>query len=84
MIHSIKCDTLPFESIWNRLKKSEFRFNDRNYQVGDDLVIIEYNRITEKYSGKYIQAKILHIEKGYGIPEDYVVLSIGNIETFVN
>jgi len=68
--HIIKTDMLPFIAMWEGDKTSEFRWNDRDYKVGDQLI-----STCEETLG-CILGNISHVQEGYGIPKGYVVLSI--------
>lgn len=51
MIHKIKIDPEYLALVKNGLKKAEFRFNDRNYKVGDLLQMQGYDRKSGEYIG---------------------------------
>lgn len=74
--HELKCDPIPFGYLKSGIKKSEVRKDDRDYQVGDTLLIREY--VAKKYYGE-ILAEITHIQRGYGLPEEIAVLSLNPI-----
>ena len=77
MNHILKTHPEPFQAVFDGLKTFEFRYNDRNFQVGDFLDLKEYNPITKEFSGRSIQVKITYIlAEGYNIPEGYAILSI--------
>lgn len=69
--HVLKCDAEPFDEIWIRNKRAEFRKNDRNFKVGDTITLCENCQIEQRA----IDATITHIQHGYGIPEGFVMLS---------
>ena len=46
-IHQLKTDPMPFQSSWDKVKPYEIRFNDRNFQPGDILILME-----TKYDGE--------------------------------
>ena len=50
--HSLKTWPGFFAGLVDGTKTAEVRFNDRNYQVGDRLVLREYDPRTEEYSGR--------------------------------
>lgn len=78
MFHELK--TLPeyFEEIWIKNKSFEIRKNDRNFSVGDQLILREYSEEDERYTGRAIQAYVPYIINGpcYGLKEGYCVMSI--------
>ena len=74
MIHHLKCDEDPFRAIWNGDKKAEFRLNDRDYQVNDELVLqLGKEDISPR---PWMRCRVTHIQTGYGIPDNYVMMSI--------
>lgn len=78
MTHFVKCDKEVFEATRQGLKPYEIRLNDRDYQIGDKLMLQEWDNVTGKYTGvNHETGTITSILKGgqYGIAEGYVVLS---------
>jgi hypothetical protein len=73
-IHDLKCDQVPFFAVYEERKKAEFRRNDRNFNVGDHIVLQEFDG--KKCTGRELMLEITHIQDGYGIPFGYVILSI--------
>ena len=50
-----------FFGLWFGFKTSELRLDDRRFEVGDYLEILEYDVEKDVYSGRFIEAKISHI-----------------------
>lgn len=73
-IHEVKCLPEYFTPIRRELKKFEIRKNDRDYQVGDGLIIREWDNING-YSGNVTRTMIVYITD-YEQKEGYVVMSI--------
>lgn len=73
--HELKTNPDPFGYLFTKEKTAEFRKNDRDFKVGDTLILKEYNPFTA-YSGRYLLRKVTHIQIGYGIPDGYAMLSI--------
>lgn len=73
--HELKTNPDPFGFILTNEKKAEFRKMDRDFKIGDTLILKEYNPFTA-YTGRYLLRKITHIQIGYGIPEGFAMLSI--------
>lgn len=71
-MHKLKIDDRFKSKVQNQMKKSEVRYNDRDYQKGD---IIEFKDIEARFI-------ITHILQGgeWGIEKGYVVLSIERLE----
>ena len=80
--HELKCHPIYFERIVSGQKKFEVRKNDRNFQVGDILILKEYD--PEKGWSpngyhKVYSAKVVYIET-YAQQEGYVVLGIVGVK----
>jgi len=52
-----------FDKIISRKKNFEIRLADSEYNVGDILVLEEWNPKTERYTGRKIEKKISYILK---------------------
>ena len=70
IIHELKIERNYLENLIDGTKKSEIRYNDRDYQVGD---ILEF---THPYTGDLFSYDITHIHSGLGLKDGYVVLSV--------
>lgn len=77
-IHSLKTIQPHFDKVNARLKTFEVRKNDRNFQVGDILLLKEYDQETETFTDRVVAARAHHILEGgqFGIEPGYVVMSI--------
>ena len=60
-VHLLKTWPKYFQAVWDRDKTFEARVNDRDYQVGDELWIREYNPEEGEYSGRAIHTTITYI-----------------------
>ena len=84
--HELKTDSNVFQAVVEGLKTYEIRLNDRNYQIGDTLILQETEYTGDEmkqgqplvYTGKDCRVIITHILYGpiYGLREDWVILSI--------
>lgn len=75
MLHYLKILPEYYEAVATGKKSFEIRKNDRNYQVGDTLVIQEYFPDTDKFSGRSVLREITYITE-YAQKENYVVMAI--------
>ena len=83
MTHCLK--TLPefYEAVISGDKTFEFRENDRNFQIGDKLILQEYNKSTRQYLGRESWFQVTYVLKGFtGIIDGYCVLGIKIVEEF--
>jgi uncharacterized protein YjbK len=79
--HYIKIWQEYVSDITNRKKTFEIRFNDRDYQVGDILIMAEYNRFMKSFTGYIIQCEVKYIfnNTDFGLKEGFVAMSINVI-----
>lgn len=79
-IHLLKTPTVPFWDVVSGAKTFEVRRNDRDYKVGDYLLLKEYNPETNQYSGEYIIVQV-----NYCIillePEGFIGIAISEVRT---
>lgn len=74
----LKTNTEQFQDIYSGLQRYELRRNDRDYQVGDQLILLEHNQYTGEYSDREIHCTVIHITYGgrLGLPKAYCVMGI--------
>ena len=76
-IHELKVLPMYFSMLLDGTKSYELRKFDRDYKVGDYLVLSEY--VNKEYSGRKLLAVIRSIIANvpeYGLMEGYCILSI--------
>ena len=77
MTHELKIYPEHYKNILLGLKKVEIRFNDRNYQENDLLLLNEYDPVKRKYTGAQLKRKVDFIIKNVqGLNYDFVILQI--------
>lgn len=83
--HELKTWPVPFQAMWHGDKLYEIRKNDRNFAVGDKLILREWDSANE-YSGFAIIGMVTYMTKGgeWGLPLDLCVLSVRVIEKIGN
>lgn len=75
--HELKIVPEYFKPVDEGEKKFEIRKADRDFKVGDYLILREWNR--GKYTDRYTIVQITYIYQGdgsYGLSEEYCILSI--------
>lgn len=87
--HELK--TLPeyFENVWQSRKRFEIRKNDRNYKVGDTLMLLEYNPavIGSEFTGskkRVLVNFILENVPQLGLQVGYCIMGIDGIAGYVD
>lgn len=74
MIHELKTYPQYFNEVKLGYKKFEVRKFDRNYQLGDTLVLKEW---FEEYTGQELTATVTYIlSDSQFVKEDYVIMGI--------
>lgn len=82
VVHDLKTDTGMFEDALRGIKGFELRKNDRNFRIGDVLVLHEttytgYEMTNGKpleYTGRTMSRTIIYILSGYGMKSGFVIL----------
>lgn len=82
MEHRLKTVQPFFDDVKSGKKSFEIRFNDRNYQIGDTLVLEEYDdtAFTAGYTGQVLRKTITYVLKDcphYGLRDGYCILGLG-------
>ena len=74
--HELKILPQYFQAVWNGTKNFELRKNDRDYKVGDILILREYNN--GEYTGSFLKVIVTYILKDcpeYGLDKEYCIFS---------
>ncbi len=79
--HELKTWPDPFRAVASGRKKHEVRKFDRNFEVGDLLILQEYDPNTNLYSGQELKVHVSYITPPgtFGLPPDIGVLSIDRL-----
>ena len=75
MRHRLKIEDVYYENIVSEVKDFEVRFNDRDYQKGDE---IEFTNVSGVFEREGVW-RIKHIHSGYGMDDKFVILGIERI-----
>jgi hypothetical protein len=74
--HELKTVNPYFTHVWEDKKRADLRFNDRNYKVGDILMLREYMVNKGMYGGRVVRCLITDIVNNFdGLNEGWVMLS---------
>ena len=79
--HYIKTWPDYFKKVESGMKSFELRIDDRDYRVGDRVIMEEYDPNTSSYTGKQLQVTITYILKKFnGLDHGYCVFNWKNVE----
>lgn len=65
--HDLKIWPEFFGAVASGEKTAEIRRNDRGFEVGDILLLHEWEPTTEKYTGRVCRRRVSHVLHGMGI-----------------
>jgi hypothetical protein len=80
--HVLKTRMVAWPSLPEGERRVEIRRNDRDYRVGDTLVLREWDHASESYTGRECRAVIRHIlyhtdlACGSGLVDGFVALTV--------
>jgi len=75
--HELKTHPGPFEEVWHGWKTAELRHDDREFRLGDYLMLSEWDPETEAYTGRTVRCRVTCVTRGWGLPSDMCMLSLG-------
>ena len=68
--HTLKTWPKYFEAIRAGDKRFELRYDDRDYSQGDLLRLEEWNRHSQEYSGRWLEAYVSYMVRAPGFDVD--------------
>jgi hypothetical protein len=83
--HDLKTDSEVFAFTYAGSKNYEIRFNDRDFKIGDILILNEtkYSGAEMKEyckplvcTGRQLMRRVDHVLEGYGLEPGWVILSV--------
>lgn len=80
IIHSLKCWPIPFSAIYHGEKNWELRKDDRQYSIGNYLLIKEWDNEKQEYTGSFVEKQIVWILRScpeWGLMDGFCILSLG-------
>lgn len=81
IIHDLKLQQPYFDAVWHRRKLFEVRLNDRNYKVGDQLLLREYDPKDNTYTSMCVIGTVSYIMSDFiGLKEGYILLGLTNLQ----
>ena len=82
-LHRLKTDPEVYQAVLAGRKTFEIRLNDRDFRVGDELLLMETTATGEaikagaplQYTGNELRKRVSHVLSGYGLMPGWVCLS---------
>lgn len=76
--HELKVWPTQFRALLAGSKTHEWRRNDRDFAVGDELILEEYDpsETDEPYTGRKLWAIVTWLTEGFGVPPGWCVMSV--------
>ena len=68
-VHILKTWPVFFWDVSTGAKTFEIRKNDRGFQVGDELILQEYDPISKQYSGEELRVSVTYTVHFDGVPD---------------
>jgi len=81
MTHALKTWPEFFAAIESGKKKFDLRKDDRPFEIGDKIILQEFDPAFKLYSGKEIEKNITYILRGpiFGLKRGYCILSLEDL-----
>ena len=84
MVHELKTWKEYFQLVANGEKPFELRKNDRDFKAGDELLLLEYDKDNNTYTGRKLHQRITYVLKGdeaekLGLKENYCIMGLEKI-----
>lgn len=77
MKHELKTWPEYFNAVVDGTKNFEVRKNDRNFQIGDMLVLKEWDQLRESYTGSQVCGKVTYILiNPQFVKEGYIIMGL--------
>jgi hypothetical protein len=82
--HELKTDVAYYVALQRGKKNFEVRYNDRDYKVGDTLVLKEWCAMSEQFTGDQQIRIVEYILEGgtFGIPDNTVVMGLRKVNVW--
>lgn len=76
--HELKTWPTQYHEVCSRQKTFELRVNDRDFAVGDELLLREWEPTTKNYTGRSVVVGVTSILSGgqFGLAEGLCIMSI--------
>lgn len=75
MVYELRLRSKYFHQVKEGIRAYEYRYNDKNFQVGDLLSLQEYNDLASACTGDQILVKVVSVCTEF-VPEGYCIMGI--------
>lgn len=84
MVHELKTWGKYFQLMASGEKSFELRKNDRGFLAGHELLLREYNPLTQTYTGQTLHRKIIYVLENseaeeFGLKPGYCILELREV-----
>ena len=83
--HKLKTWPEYFHALMIETKTCEVRRADRDFRVGDYLMLVEFDPKTDKATGAYVYRRVMHIlnasDAPRGLCDGFVAMSITDVDS---
>ncbi len=74
--HRLKTWPTFYDALRTERKKFEIRKDDRNFEMGDTLVLCEWDPLLQEYTGSEMTVTVTYLLRGLGLKPGYVAMGI--------
>lgn len=79
-VHNLKTWTPFFQDVKSGVKQFEVRKNDRDYEVGDTLILEEINPNTQRNTGAWIAKEVTYkLDDTRFVKDGFVILGMKDV-----
>lgn len=80
-IHRLKTWPEPFVAMQHQIKTFEIRKNDRDYKVGDFLVLDKWSPVNERYLPEDPEVRMVTyiLPEGFGLEEGHIAMAVDRL-----
>ncbi len=78
-MHKLKTEIEYYEKVLNGEKKFELRFNDRDFKEDDILILYEFDKETQEYTGRSCSRLVLYVltdAEKFGLKDGFCIMSL--------
>ena len=77
--HHLKTWPGFYRAIESGIKPFEVRFNDRDFEIGDTLILEEYEMDAQSYTGRSLKRVVTYVLEDFGgVTDGWVVMGLGD------